>query len=74
MKLIENEIVNKKDIKNSNDFIFDKLKKRCYELTEKYPDKQNLFLDYIKKQEIENDVLENKVTGTTMVIKKGSDR
>ncbi|MBU0528578.1 class I SAM-dependent methyltransferase [bacterium] len=70
MKLVENDIMDREDIIDSDDYIFDNLKKRCYELIEKYPDKQNLFLDYIKKQEIENDVLENKVIGTTMVIKK----
>jgi hypothetical protein len=32
-------------------------------------DKRTLFLDYIQKQEIENDVLENKVIGATMVIR-----
>jgi len=60
------------DIKNSDDLIFDNLKKR-FKLIDKYPEKQNLFLDYIKKQEIENDVLKNKVIGTTMVIKKNTD-
>lgn len=70
MQLIENETMDRDDIKDSDDYIFDKLKKRCCELIEKYPDKKKLFLDYIKKQETENDVLENKVIGTTMVIKK----
>lgn len=70
MELVENDIMDRDDIIGSDDFIFDNLKKRCQELIEKYPDKQNLFLDYIRKQEIENDVLENKVIGTTLVIKK----
>ena len=70
MKLVENDIMDREDIKDSDDYIFTNLKMRCFELIEKYPDKQNLFLDYIKKQEIENDVLENKVIGATMVIRK----
>ncbi|MGB5528790.1 MAG: class I SAM-dependent methyltransferase [Ignavibacteriaceae bacterium] len=70
MKLIENDIMDSDSIKKSDDYIFNNLKKRCHELIDKYSDKQNLFLDYIKKQEIENDVLEKKVTGTTLVIKK----
>jgi predicted DNA-binding protein YlxM (UPF0122 family) len=57
-------------IVDSDGYIFDNLKQRCQELIEKYPNKQKLFLDYIRKQEIENDVLENKVIGTTLVIKK----
>ena len=70
MQLVENDIMDRDDIKDSDDYIFDKLKKRCHELIEKFQDKQTLFLNYIKKQEEENDVLENKVIGTTMVIKK----
>ncbi len=69
MELVENDIIQQEDIKDSDDFMFNNLKKRCYELIEKYPGKRNLFFDYIKEQEIENDILENKVVGTTMVIK-----
>jgi ubiquinone/menaquinone biosynthesis C-methylase UbiE len=67
-ELVESDISDSEDIKNSDDQIFENLKKRCQELIEKYPDKRTLFLNYIQKQEIENDVLENKVTGATMVI------
>ena len=70
MKLVEDDIIASEDIKESDDYIFENLTKRCYELIEQHPDKQNLFLDYIKKQEFENDVLENKIIGTTMVIEK----
>jgi len=70
MELVENDIMDRDDIVDSDDYIFNNLKKRCHELIEKYPNKRNLFLDYIRKQEFENDVLENKVIGTTLVIKK----
>jgi len=70
MELVENDIMNRDNIVDSDDYIFDNLKERCQELIEKYPNKKNLFLDYIRKQEIENDVLENIVIGTTLVIKK----
>lgn len=70
MELVEDDIIDKEAMINSDNYIIDNLKKRCYELIEKYPDKQKLFLDYIKNQEIENEVLENKIIGTTMVIKK----
>ena len=69
MELAESNISDSEDIKDSDDQIFENLKKRCQELIEKYPDKRTLFLDYIQKQEIENDVLENKAIGATMVIK-----
>jgi cyclopropane fatty-acyl-phospholipid synthase-like methyltransferase len=70
MYLVENDVMDRDDIKDSDDYIFENLRRRCFELIEKFPDKQNLFLSYIKKQEVENDVLENKVIGTTFVIKK----
>jgi ubiquinone/menaquinone biosynthesis C-methylase UbiE len=70
MVLAENDIMAKEDIKDSDDFIFEYLKKRCYELIEQYPDKQKLFLNYLKKQEFENDVLEIKIISTTLLIKK----
>ncbi len=69
MELVEDDIMQREDIKDSNEDIFEKLKKRCLELMEKYPDKRNIFLNYIKVQEIENDVLENRIIGTTLVIK-----
>lgn len=69
MELVENDIMKSENIKESDDYIFENLKKRCYELIERHPEKQNLFPDYIKKQEFENDVLENKIISTTMIIK-----
>lgn len=70
MQLIEDDIFDRSKIKNSDYFIFNHLKKRCLELIDKYPDKKYLFQDYIKKQEEENDVLENKIICTTMAIKR----
>ena len=70
MQLIEDDVIQKDDIKDSDDFIFDNLKKRCFELINKFPCKKELFENYIKKQEIENDVLESKIVCSTMVIKR----
>ena len=70
MRLLEDDIMDKEAIKDSDDQIFANLKKRCHELIDQFPDKQALFLNYIKNQEIENDVLENKVITTAMVIRK----
>ncbi|MDT3696229.1 MAG: class I SAM-dependent methyltransferase [Ignavibacterium sp.] len=70
MIISETDIFKIDDIKQTNDYMFDKLKARCYELIEKNPDKENLFIDYIKKQEKENVVLENKIIAVTLVIKK----
>ena len=70
MQILEMEITDKNYIKDSNNLIYENLKKRCNELIGMYPDKKSLFLDYIGNQEIENDVLENKIIETTMVIKR----
>ncbi len=70
MKLIEDDRFRGSSIKESDDYIFKKLKNRCIELIDKHPDKKDLFDNYIKKQEIENYVLENKVVCTILVIKK----
>ncbi len=70
MRLLDEVIIKEDEIKNSDDYIFANLKKRCNELIEKHPDKIRLFENYIKKQEEENDVLETKVVCSTMVIMK----
>ncbi|MBN2214823.1 MAG: class I SAM-dependent methyltransferase [Bacteroidales bacterium] len=69
MQLIDEAIIQKEDIRKSDDFIFNRLKKRCLELSERNPDKKQLFDNYIKKQKEENNVLENKVICSAMVIK-----
>jgi SAM-dependent methyltransferase len=70
MLLVEDDIMDRDGIKSADDYIFDHLKKRCDELTDQMPDKAALFQNYIKNQVVENDVLENKVIGTTMVIRR----
>jgi cyclopropane fatty-acyl-phospholipid synthase-like methyltransferase len=74
MKIIATDILPGDSIKESDDFIFENLKRRCIELMEQFPDKRHLFIDYIRKQEIENHVLENKVTTFTMVISPASEK
>lgn len=73
MQLFDEIIIKKDEIKDSDDYIFNKLKKRCNELIEKHPDKSKLFKNYIKNQKIENDVLETKVVCSTMLIRKKYD-
>jgi cyclopropane fatty-acyl-phospholipid synthase-like methyltransferase len=68
MKLLDEVIIAKDKIKEADESIYDNLKKRCLELIEKHPGKLNLFQAYIRKQEEENDVLENKIICSTMVL------
>ncbi len=70
MKLLDEVIIKKDEIKDSSDYIFKKLKRRCKELIKRYLDKKMLFENYIKKQEEENDVLEIKVVCSTMAISR----
>ena len=69
MKLIDEVIFDKDYIKGSDDAIYKSLKKRCLELIEQFPGKAALFKDYIKRQEEESVVLEDKIVCAVMVIK-----
>ena len=69
MQLVDEIIANKDEIKASDDFMFDKIIKRCNQLIEMYPDNSEVFLDYIISQQQENEILERKVVCSTMVIK-----
>lgn len=70
MKLIDEVIIPGNSIKDSNNFVFVNLERRCKELIIKFPYKKHLFENYIKKQKEENYILENLVTCSTMVIKR----
>ena len=72
MQLIDEKILPREDINQSNEQILGKIQSRCSELMKKHPDKKDLFLGYIKKQKQENVVLENKAICSTMVIQKKS--
>jgi protein-L-isoaspartate O-methyltransferase len=70
MRLIDEKIFDKKEIRESDAVIFKDLKKRCRELMKKHPEKNRLFEKYVKQQKKGNDVLETKIICSTMVIKK----
>jgi ubiquinone/menaquinone biosynthesis C-methylase UbiE len=69
MQLVDEIISNPDEIKASDDFMFDKIIKRCNQLIEMYPDNSEVFLDYIISQQQENEILERKVVCSAMVIK-----
>ena len=70
MKLIDEIILSKDEVNASDEYLYQNIKKRCQELIEKYPSKRKLFIDYINKQEEENEVLEQKVICSTMLFGK----
>ncbi len=51
----------------------EKMEKRCSELKAKYPEKHSLFDNYLQNQAYEYDVLENRMGGSVMVLKKRND-
>jgi cyclopropane fatty-acyl-phospholipid synthase-like methyltransferase len=72
MQLLDEHIMLKDDIKQSNDDIFAKLQQRCHELIQTYPDQKQLFLDYIRQQETENAILEDRLVCSAMLIGKNT--
>ncbi len=70
MRLVDEEVIGVDDMQMSNEAIHQPLVRRCRELMEKYPEKKQLFEGYIRKQEEEIDVLENRIVCSTMVVKR----
>jgi SAM-dependent methyltransferase len=70
MKLVDEIIINKDKVKESDEHMYKNLKKRCQELIEIHPEKRNLFVDYVRKQEEEIEVLETKSTCSIMLFGK----
>jgi len=68
MQLLD-ELISAKDyIKDSDDYFFKIVRKRCAELSRQHPEKRELFENYVRNQVKENDVLENKIVCSAMVI------
>lgn len=69
MQLIDEIVIPPDVMKQSDADIFGKLKQRCLELAEQQPVQKNLFLEYIRQQEAENNVLEGEVICAVLVIR-----
>jgi cyclopropane fatty-acyl-phospholipid synthase-like methyltransferase len=72
MQMIAEEIFDRSFIRETDAFMFDSIRKRCTELSNLHPGKKYLFDNYIKNQEEEFDVLENKIITSTMVFARHS--
>jgi hypothetical protein len=66
-KIINNDITGLKD---GYDNEFKKIKKRCLELTEQYPEDKNLFFEYVERQKREYEILSDEIIPAIFVIKK----
>lgn len=69
-QIVENLSLTEEEVVESEEPLFEPLKKRCLELAAQYPEKQSLFLDYIKQQEIEGDVNARHAVCTTLALKQ----
>ncbi len=71
MQLIDEVVASEDDsIAVNYDTEYYNLLKRCQELSDKYPDKAELFINYSKQQKNEYDNLKNEITCSTMVVKR----
>jgi cyclopropane fatty-acyl-phospholipid synthase-like methyltransferase len=72
MKLVDETIINKEKLKESDAYMYRNLKKRCQELIKIHPDKRRFFVDYVRNQKEENEALETKLICSTMLLGKKS--
>ena len=69
MQLIDEVVVSEDDsVTTKYDAEYYNLIKRCNELSEKYPDRAEIFINYSNRQKNEYDNLKNEITCSTMVI------
>jgi len=70
MKLADEVIINKYELQKLDEYMLRNIKKRCKELIKIHPDKRNIFVNYVKAQEEENEALETKLICSTMLFGK----
>lgn len=70
MEIIKEYLGDEISDKNEYKQQYQDIMRRCYELMLKYPHKKELFERYIRKQEEEYQNLEEKITSSTMLIKR----
>jgi hypothetical protein len=68
MQILGSAIMERDAIAEADRVIYSSIARRCHELIKRYPERKMLFVDYLKMQEEENDVLENRIVCATMVI------
>jgi ubiquinone/menaquinone biosynthesis C-methylase UbiE len=71
MRIADEAVFEKEHMIASNAFIFSQIERRAKELAIQYPERKELLDDYIKRQSIENEILQEKVK-CAIVYLKGS--
>ena len=70
MALVDEVVMENEAVIEADEAIYQGIHRRCQELIDTYPDQKNLFVDYIKQQEEENEMLETTVTCSTMLLRR----
>lgn len=70
MIVVDEAIITNQEVKKADEYIHRHIKRRCHELITMHPDQKHLFLDYLSEQEKENEILENKIICSTMLLRK----
>ena len=70
MMVVDEVFVSREEIEGTEKGIFSKISRRCLELAEKYPDKMELFMDYVESQKEEGALLGNEIICSTMVLRE----
>jgi SAM-dependent methyltransferase len=69
-EVIHEEIFAKDMLEDSDNYIYDSIKRRANELIDNLPDKREVIEGYLKSQELENQMLENEIITGTWLLKK----
>ena len=70
MRVADEVISEREIIRETDQDIYRSIQRRCQELIKVHPNHQSLFLDYLKQQEEENEVLETEVVCSTMLLSR----
>jgi len=68
-KVIDKRIGSKDEMEKLNELFFRKIEQRAGELCRKYPEKKDLFNNYLKEQMEENNILENDVENVSLLLR-----
>ncbi len=73
-ELVDEVVFGTKEMEETDAAVFEALKKRCLELAGLRPELKALFLDYIRAQEEENEVLETKIVCAVFALRRTGDK
>jgi len=59
--IVQERIIRKAEIASSNTHIYRSIERQIKKLIEQFPDKNELFQNYLKEQQMENQRLENQI-------------